>query len=135
MKIASLFLFLHLGLAACHAQPQSWPTTKSWKVYASSGPEVFKVPVDSLPAIPSKLLDRDTVQFYLSKMQIVPDDRKPTWMGAWLASYESADGKLRKVEIGAYGGYFYDVSSEKYYSLPRNLILRWQRFISANIPE
>jgi len=93
------------------------------------------MPVDSLPAIPSKLLDQDSVQFYISKMQIAPDDRKPTWIGAWLGSYQSPNGKLRKVEIGAYVGDLYDVSSDKYYSLPRNMILRWQHFISANTSE
>jgi hypothetical protein len=135
MKSISILLILGFAIPACKAQTEPWSKTKNWKVYAGGGSTVFTVPTDSLGSIQNRPLDRDSVQFYLKQMQPLPKDRKPTWMGAWLGSYETSEGKLRKVEFGAYGGYFYDVSTDKYFALPRPLIRPWQSFIARNIPN
>jgi hypothetical protein len=135
MKFAYLLIAHGLIFPACKAQQASWSDTKNWKVYVSAGPAVFTIPADSLSLKKSNSLNDDSVQFYLKSVQPLPKDREPTWMGAWLGSYETSDGKLRKIEIGTYGGYFYDVSSDRYFSLPRPLIRPWQKFIAKNIPD
>ena len=135
MKIAYLLILVGLSYRACKAQEEPWSKTKSWKIYSITGPAVFTCPVDSLKTARSISLDPDSVQYYLKNMQLLPEDKKPTWMGAFLGSYQSGDGKINKIEIGAYGGYFYDVTSDKYFALPRNLIRPWQKFIARNVPD
>ena len=135
MKLPYLLLFFSAGFHFCSGQPPTWPATKNWKVYSLQAPAVFTISVDSLRFLQGAPLNRDSVQFYLNSLQQLPEDRTPTWMGAWLGSYESADGQIHKIEIGAYGGYFYDVSSGRYYHLPRPLIRPWQKFITSNIPN
>jgi len=136
MKISYLFtIIVGLLYQGCDAQHEPWPKTKNWRLYPGEGQAVFSFPEDSLKTTRNHLLNQDSIQFYLEKMQPMPADRTPTWMGAYLASYESGDGKINKVEIGVYGGYFYDVSSDKYFSLPRQFIRAWQKFIVRNIPD
>jgi hypothetical protein len=135
MKIAYLLLLIGLRFSACNAQPESWSKTSNWKVYAAGSSSVFTFPVDSLKYARNNTLNADSVRFYLRNMTPLSKDREPTWMGAWLGSYEGSDGTLHKVEIGTYGGYFLDVSSGRYFSLPRALIRPWQKFIASSIPE
>ena len=135
MKIICLLIIIGAACHSCHAQHEPWSKTKNWKVYPGEGQSVFSFPVDSFKVTRNNPLNQDSIQFYLRKMQLIPPDHIPTWMGAYLASYESSDGEINKVEIGTYGGYFYDVSSDKYFSLPRQFIRPWQKFITRNIPD
>ncbi|HLZ88137.1 MAG TPA: hypothetical protein VKQ52_12875 [Puia sp.] len=135
MKIMCLVFMIGLTFHSCKAQLQTWSSTRNWKLYPGEGQTVFQFPVDSLKNTRNTLLNQDSIQFYLEKMQPIPPERTPTWMGAYLASYESSDGRVNKVEVGAYGGYFYDVSSDKYFYLPRPFIRPWQKFITRNIPN
>ncbi|GGB01557.1 hypothetical protein GCM10011511_26090 [Puia dinghuensis] len=54
-------------------------------------------------------------------------------MGAYLSSYETEDGKEKKVEISDYGGFFYDEASELYYVIPRSISNEWMDYISTQV--
>jgi hypothetical protein len=75
------------------------------------------------------------MQFYLNSMSALPDKTDPIWMGSYLASYESSDGKVHKVEVSIYGGFLFDELTGKHYNLPRQLNSRWLKFITENMPN
>ena|SRR5579871_4774027 len=136
MKNAYLALLVSvIGLTTCQAQSKPWENTKNWRLYPEKDKAAFSFPADSLAFTRNALLSQDSVQFYLQKMEPMPPERTPTWMGAYLGSYENSAGKINKIEIGVYGGYFYDVSTNKYYWLPKEYIRPWQKFITRNIPD
>jgi len=134
MKTFSAFLFITIGFLSCKAQHEPWPKTKNWKVYKGEGQQVFSYSIDTLNSIPSKRLNQDSIQFFLENMVQVSDTTHPIWMGSYLASYESSAGKVHKVEVSIYGGFFYDESSGKYYNLPRQFNAKWLAFITGNMP-
>jgi len=125
---ALLFVTLHT-----HAQAPEWSRTKNWKLYAGESQQVFSYPVDTLKNLRYRPLDQDSLQHFIDKAFVLSTDRTPTWMGSYLASYESPNGKTNKVEISIYGGFFYDQSSGKHYQLPRELTNGWLNYIVENM--
>ena len=135
-KRKSVFLIPLLAtFCSCHSQQPDWSKSKNWKVYAITGQKIFNLSSDTLQALSRKALDNDSLHYFLSKATIVPKERTPVWMGAYLSSYETEDGKERKVEISDYGGFFYDESSGLYYALPRSLSDEWLDYISNQITQ
>ncbi|WP_188932197.1 hypothetical protein [Puia dinghuensis] len=133
-KRKSLFLVAILAtLCSCRAQQPDWSKSKNWKVYAITGQKIFNLSSDTLQALSRKALDNDSLHYFLSKATIVPKERTPVWMGAYLSSYETEDGKEKKVEISDYGGFFYDEASELYYVIPRSISNEWMDYISTQV--
>ena len=128
-----LLLILSAIFYSCHAQPPIWSKTRNWKIYALAGQKIFTLPIDSIRALKNKSLDNNIMQFFLTKAAIIPKERTPVWMGAYLASYETEDGNIRKVEVSAYGGFFYDESSSLYFLLPHSIRDEWINYISGSI--
>jgi hypothetical protein len=130
-----LFTLLTLGLLcqSCNSQIPDWSRTNHWKIYPIAGQGVFKITKDSLQRLRSSCLDGDTLRAFLASSRPIPADQTPVWMGSWLSTYESSDGKVNKVEISTYGGFFYDEASSKYYEVPRDVANAWRNFISDRI--
>jgi hypothetical protein len=135
MKISLMILFIGFCFVPCHAQKVQWSTTKNWKIYKGEGKQIFSYTIDTLKSLKSKILDKDSIQFFLQKSLPIPPEKTPVWMGSYLASYELPDGKTCKVEVSTYGGFFYDQSSGKYYSVPREWSPTWLNYITGNIPD
>ena len=133
MKILIAFLLSILYTASVQAQSPTWSATKNWKIYAGEGQQVFAYPIDTLKFLSCRKLDQDTLHQFLLGAQMLGKDRTPTWMGSYLASYESPNGKINKVEVSIYGGFFYDQSSGTYYQLPRGMINDWLAYIIQNM--
>jgi len=135
IKVSSFLIVISFVFGSCHGQPPDWKKSRNWRVYAISGQRVFSVSVDTLSNLQSKLLDKDSLQYFLAKVTPIPKERTPVWMGSYLSSYETAEGSLKKVEISTYGGFFFDEASGKYYMLPRALSDRWLDYISNSITQ
>lgn len=135
MKLFYFFLLFASFGQSCRAQHESWNSTKNWRIYKGEGQQIFSYTVDTLNSIKSNPLNQDSIQFFLKNMTPLADKTDPIWMGSYLASYESADGKIHKVEVSIYGGFLFDELTSKHYNLPRELNSRWLKFITENMPN
>src|ERR1700733_10657584 len=126
MKVLFTCLLFAIILQSCKGQPIEWSKTKNWKIYQGEGQQVFKYSIDTLKSLKSQTLNQDSVQLFLQQATLIPLERTPVWMGSYVGSYESSNGKIYKVEISTYGGFFYDESTEKYYTIPRGLSAQWR---------
>jgi hypothetical protein len=127
------FLIFPLIFAALNLVAQTeWSKSSNWKIYKVPGPAVFKIPIDSLRRTNSRPLQKDSLMSYLGTCTILPDSIHPLWMGGWVATYESS-GKMHKIQISAYGGFFYDQSAARYYQIPVALKDDWMTYIKQII--
>jgi hypothetical protein len=134
-KILIALFVLAFLCQSCRSQVTDWARTKHWKIYSIAGQRVFKISKDSLQNLPSSDLDGDSLRYFLSVTKTIPLDQTPVWMGSWLSSYESTNGRINKVEISTYGGFFYDEASSKYYEVPRELSAPWRIYINNRITK
>ncbi|HEV9038373.1 MAG TPA: hypothetical protein VGQ51_17175 [Puia sp.] len=135
MKLSSILLFGFLAFNFCEGQSVQWSTTKNWKIYKGEGFQIFSYRVDTLRQIRSQSLEKDSVLYYLQKAQPIPTEKTPVWMGEYLATYESPEGKTYKVEVSIYGGFFCDQNSGKYYEVPFELRRQWLNYVTKNVPN
>lgn len=135
MKILSILILSALSFGNCNGQSVQWSKTTNWKIYEGEGFKVFSYPVDTLKNLRSKILETDSIQYYIEQAQSIAKERTPVWMGSYLASYESPDGKTNKVEVSVYGGFFYDQTSGKYFEIRKELSANWMKYITRNIPN
>lgn len=66
---------------------------------------------------------------FIGQSKIVPDTLNPVWMGGWAAAYEYG-AESHKIEISAYGAFFYDQSTNRYYQIPMGLKEAWMTYIN-----
>jgi hypothetical protein len=135
MKAHFMLIFIMPVFYSCKGQPPDWSNSSHWKIYKGEGMQVFDYSTKTMDTLPHVDFDNDSIQYYLKQATPIPKDHTPLWMGAWLASYESIDGKTHKVELSSYGVFFYDQASESYYAVPRELSRPWQNFLNSNIPK
>lgn len=50
------------------------------------------------------------------------------WMGAYLVSYQLADGKPRKLIVSTYGGFMFDECTKTFWELPAFLRDDWREY-------
>jgi hypothetical protein len=91
---------------------------------------IFKVSIDSLNQITNRPLLRDSIILYLTTSKILSDSVNPVWMGGWVATY-NYKGRINKIQISAYGGFFYDQSSARYYEVDAGLKDEWAQYINS----
>lgn len=106
-----------------------WGKTTHWKIYKVPGPIIFQIPIDSLTRLNSQALRKDSILMYIGNSKILPDSIKPVWMGGWVATYELS-GEVHKIQISAYGGFFYDQTSGRYYEIPMEMRDEWMTYIN-----
>ncbi|HET6256656.1 MAG TPA: hypothetical protein VFE32_21455 [Puia sp.] len=107
----------------------NWSKTSNWKIYKVPEPVIFKIPIDSLNQLYSRPLRQDSTMMYIGTSTILPDSIKPVWMGGWVATYELS-GQMHKIQISAYGAFFYDQSSDRFYQIPIALKDDWMTYIN-----
>jgi hypothetical protein len=124
------FLIPLLLLTALHSVAQiDWGKTSNWKIYKLPGPVVLKITIDSLNRLDCRPLQKNTLMSFLATSTILPDSINPLWMGGWVATYQSI-GKTHKLLISAYGAFFYDQSSARYYQIQMGLKDDWMTYIN-----
>jgi hypothetical protein len=107
-----------------------WKETKDWKIYNVSSRAMNKIGFDSLSKLKYYRLNPDTVQPFLSSVNAIPKDSTPlAWMGGVLATC-SYNGKLRKVQISSYGGWFFDQETKSYFEVPLDQATEWYSYVS-----
>jgi hypothetical protein len=130
MKPLTLLIAGLLLAVTSQAQSSVWQKSARWTLYNIRGAKFYKVPLDSLDQFKKKTLNDDSMRTFLSVATELPADKSPMWMGAYVVSC-SIDGRTRKIDVSSYGGFFYDESTRKYYSIPENSQKDWLNYLAA----
>jgi hypothetical protein len=92
---------------------------------------MIKISLDSLGKLKSYRLNPDTVQVFLNPVSEIPKDSTPlAWMGGVLATC-TYQGKMRKVQISSYGGWFFDQETKSYFEVPKDQAVEWYSYVSS----
>lgn len=103
----------------CKSQePLSWERSSEWKIYDIHMRDYFKLSASELEKQKSNTLD--SFPHLLKSAARWPKDSVAVWQSTYSTSCV-IDKKIRKVIFSSHGGFFYDVESERYYSVPPNL--------------
>jgi hypothetical protein len=114
-----------------HGQSQiNWQKTTNWRIYRITGKVLFSVSIDSLNVFKSYPLQLDSIVDFLDSVNPLPVDVKPVWMGGQVATY-IYNGKMRKILISDYAGYFYDQTSGTYFQLSAKKKDDWIGYINS----
>ncbi len=138
MRPLCLGLILLVKAQFLYSQNIDWNRTYNWRLYKINSRLGFGYSLDTLHNFKSIMLNNDTVQNYLQSVSVIPLEKTPVWMGAYIASCQLSDGTVRKIEIGKYGGFFFDEIEKKYYELPLTIRKEWLNYLSdtyENIPS
>lgn len=131
MKPLTLLIAGLLFSVTNQAQSPAWQKSAHWTLYNIRGAKFYKVPLDSLDQFEKKPLNDDSMRTFLSVAAALPPDKAPMWMGAYVVSC-SIDGRTCKVDVSSYGGFFFDESTQKYYSIPENSQKNWLNYLAAS---
>jgi hypothetical protein len=126
-----LFLAILTSITFLNSRSQViWKETKDWKIYNVNSRSMIRIGLDSLSKLRSYRLNPDTVQAFLHSVIEIPKDTTPTaWMGGVLATC-SYHGKIRKVQISSYGGWFFDQETKTYFEVPKDQATEWYSYVS-----
>lgn len=127
-----LFLVILTSITFHIARSQVvWKATKDWKIYNVSSRSMIKIGPDSLVKLKSYQLNPDSVQSFIGAVNKIPKDSTPlAWMGGVLATC-TYQGKIRKVQISSYGGWFFDQETKSYFEIPKDQAAEWYSYIST----
>jgi len=105
-----------------------WSTATNWKLYRIEGHGLFKMQIDSLRNLGSAALSQDSVGFYLTGAEKLHPKEDLVWMGGYVATC-NVGGKLKKVEISDYGGWFFEDATRTYYQIPAENSAKWNAYL------
>jgi hypothetical protein len=108
-----------------------WHEASSWKLY-DVGMHVFVR--DSLAYYESDSLPADSMNYYLSGVSILPEERTrgAAWMGDYWISGQFRDS-TKIFRVSNYGGFFTDVATGKYYVVKNDLRQPWLYMFTRTI--
>ncbi len=125
------YLIILLIVSYCHraiCQEINWQSAKSWKIYQLRGHGLFTYSVDTLRHFQSYSLNTDSMLRFVKDVTVVSLDSMPIWMGVYVASC-LLNGKVVKIEISKYGGFFYCEANRRVYQVPSALKNEWQDYL------
>jgi hypothetical protein len=128
----TLFIF---SCVFATAQEINWKNTKNWKLYKLNSRAAFSYPADTLHHFESVNLNDDTIRDFLCTASIWPKEKKTVWMGLLIATYETENNQLRKINISNYGGFFFDDFTGKYYELPERVRDQWMNYLNEKLDK
>lgn len=105
------------------------------EVYSIQEFAVFDYTLDTLKNFSSIALDNDTVKAFLSNVIELPKDEYSAWMGLYFATCQLPEGKVRKIEISVFAGFFYDEVTQVYHQLPPSIQKDWMNYLSMNFKK
>lgn len=129
LKYRLVLLLVLSTTVAGMAQPTVWQKASNWSLYNVGGAKFYRVSLDSLERYRHRHLNDDSMRMYLTQSVDLASDKAPMWMGAYVASC-TIEHKKRKIDISSYGGFFYDETDKKYYSVPQNLQKDWLNYLA-----
>jgi hypothetical protein len=135
MKWLLILILIFQASMSAKAQEVDWSKTRNWKIYALNNNEAYFYSVDTLYNFKNARMDDSSVTSYLSHAIPWSKGKSGTWMGLYIASYETPDRQIRKVVISSYGGFLFDSWSRRYYELPKELRKSWNDFIMENLQK
>ena len=124
-----LLAFAFLAFTRSHS-PINWQQTSHWRLYKIKDSVQFSILADSLSLFKNYQLQSDSMVNFLHGVLPLPADEGPAWMGGAVATC-LYDGKIRKILISSYGGFFYDQASGTFYQLPVQVKDRWLSYINS----
>jgi len=113
----------------CAAQTSEWGQSSQWTIYNTRGEKFYRIPLDSLTKFKSRALNDDSVHIFLSNLSILPSDKPPVWMGAYIATC-ILRGKKRKIDISTYGAFLFDEANKKFYIVPPEVQKDWLNYLA-----
>jgi len=125
------FLLGFAIFAFYHVKSQvNWQQSTQWRLYKIQESVQFSISADSLSLFKNYQMRSDSMLYFLRSVDPMPADARPVWMGGFAATclYE---GKIRKILISAYGGFFYDQASNKFFQLPGQEKDEWMQYING----
>ena len=126
MKLCLIICLQFVVLLSC-GQVQ-WDHSSDWIVYQTRARDIFKVPIDSLNSLDSLQLNKDTVESYLSSLELIHPKAPVAWMGGYIATCK-IDGIRRKIELSNYGGFLYDEKTNTFYRVSKEKIDSWVDYL------
>ncbi|HEY4064150.1 MAG TPA: hypothetical protein VGM30_19725 [Puia sp.] len=128
-KLIPLLLIAIMAGLSSRSQSSTWNRSSHWTIYNTGGSKFYKIPTDSLNTYNNRLLNDDSMRKFLAEASELRSDKAPMWMGARVASCV-IDNKIRKIDISSYGGFFFDETDKKYYSVPDAVQKEWLGYLA-----
>jgi hypothetical protein len=129
MKLSLIVCLQFVVLLSC-GQVQ-WNQSSDWTIYQSQASDIFKVPNDSLNSLDTLGLNKDTVESYLSSLELFHPKAPVAWMGGYIATCK-IDGVRRKIDLSNYGGFFYDEKTNAFYRVSKDRIDSWVDYVQSS---
>jgi hypothetical protein len=118
-------------LSFTHSQsPINWQQTSHWRLYNIKDAVQFSISADSLSFFKNYQLQSDSMANFLHGIEPLHIEESPVWMGGVVATC-LYDGKIRKILISSYGGFFYDQVSGTFFQLPLQKKEDWLNYINS----
>jgi hypothetical protein len=118
-------------LAFTHSQSLiNWQQASHWRLYKIKDSVQFSISADSLSLFKDYQLRTDSMVNFLHGIEPLPAEECPVWMGGAVATclYE---GKIRKILISSYGGFFSDQASGTFFQLAGQMKDDWLDYINS----
>ncbi len=136
MKYLIILITLLTGFTSHQPSPHpsqiNWDSTRNWKIYKlNKFNQVFNIPVDSLQYLSSRRLNDDTMHLMLSGSTNL-GATSPLWMGCYMASCQTSTGKIQKIVISVYGGFFFSPADHTYYQIGADIQKDWLEYLSQS---
>lgn len=123
------FAFAISSFALCRAQAPNWQQSNTWTLYNIGGAKFYKIAIDSMDIYNHRHLNDDSMHTFLSQAVPIAAEKSPMWMGAWVASC-SIGQKKHKIDISSYGGFFFDETEKKYYTIAEGVRRDWLNYFA-----
>jgi hypothetical protein len=128
-----IFFMIFFSCEVSRGQTIDWSTTNNWRIYALNNKEAYFYSADTLANFKSVVMNDSIVISYLTHAKAWPVSKSGTWMGIYIASYETVAKVRQKIVLSSYGGFLFDSWSRRYYELPRELREGWNDYIMKNL--
>jgi len=130
--LTTFFGYVLITLNFCAAQSNNWSDKSEWTLYDTKGAKFYNIKVDTLHQLPHCKLDNDTMKSFLNQATVLPSNKIPAWMGAYVVSY-TYQHKTRKIDISTYSGFFYDESLQTFFQIDAEKQKRWHDYLALNM--
>jgi hypothetical protein len=113
----------------CSQQEPNWNSSNNWRLYKTNNLDGSSLSLDSLKHISNLPLNEDSIHFFLVKSKSIQVNNV-AWMGYYTTTCDFPGNRHEKILISAYGGFFYDQSTGKYYELPIEIRKDWLEYFN-----
>jgi hypothetical protein len=126
-----LLASISFSITTSRAQAPAWQQSSQWALYNVRGAKFYKVNLDSLNNYNHRPLNDDSIHAFLSHSSTLSSDKPPMWMGAFVTSC-ILDHKKHKIDISSYGGFFFDETDKKYYTVTQEIQKDWLNYFAES---